>query len=190
MLGSRICHDLISPLGAIANGVELLEMSGAMSSPEMTLIAESVSHANARVRYFRIAFGAAESGQAVGFSEVQSVLSDMTRGARLKFQWRAVGEQPRQAVKLSFLLLMCFESAYPFGGTIDVTEAGGSWRITGIAEKAKIDAEHWTLLEAADPDLSAISAARVHFALASLAARDMDRAIRTTLSNSRIIVEF
>jgi histidine phosphotransferase ChpT len=38
LLGSRICHDLISPLGAISNGLELLAMSGIASSPEMTLI--------------------------------------------------------------------------------------------------------------------------------------------------------
>ena len=35
LLGSRICHDLISPLGAISNGVELLEMSGAQMGPEL-----------------------------------------------------------------------------------------------------------------------------------------------------------
>ena len=57
LIGSRICHDLISPLGAIGNGVELLTMSGMTEVPEMTLISESVENANARIRFFRIAFG-------------------------------------------------------------------------------------------------------------------------------------
>ena len=53
MVGSRLCHDLISPLGAIGNGVELLEMSpdfpGISDSPELRLIAESVAAARARM---------------------------------------------------------------------------------------------------------------------------------------------
>ena len=59
LIGSRICHDLISPIGAINNGLELLEMTGTSSGPEMELISESVGNASARIRFFRIAYGAA-----------------------------------------------------------------------------------------------------------------------------------
>ena len=63
LLGSRLCHDLVSPLGAIGNGVELLEMSpdfpGIAACPELQLIAESVSSARARIQIFRVAFGQA-----------------------------------------------------------------------------------------------------------------------------------
>ena len=48
LIGSRICHDLISPLGAIGNGLELLSMSGFDGAPEIALIAESVENANSR----------------------------------------------------------------------------------------------------------------------------------------------
>ena len=59
LIRSRICHDLISPIGAIGNGVELLTMSAsAGGSPELDLIADSVHNANARIRFFRIAYGA------------------------------------------------------------------------------------------------------------------------------------
>ena len=78
LIGSRICHDLISPLGAIGNGVELLEMSSAGASPEMALISESVASANARIRFFRIAFGAAGSGGSVAAAEIRSILAAMT----------------------------------------------------------------------------------------------------------------
>ena len=54
-LASRICHDLTSPLGAIANGLELLTLSDAQRTPELDLIAESVESANARLRFFRLA---------------------------------------------------------------------------------------------------------------------------------------
>ena len=61
LVGSRICHDLISPLGAIGNGLELLQLSGLPQGPEWALIAESVENASARIRFFRIAYGAADS---------------------------------------------------------------------------------------------------------------------------------
>ena len=57
LLGSRICHDLISPIGAIGNGVELMLMDGAGRAPEVALISESVDAANARIRFFRVAYG-------------------------------------------------------------------------------------------------------------------------------------
>ncbi len=50
LIGSRICHDLISPIGAIGNGLELLSMAGA-GGPEVALISDSVSNANARIRF-------------------------------------------------------------------------------------------------------------------------------------------
>ena len=53
LIGSRICHDLISPIGAINNGLELLGMSDAREGPELELISESVGNASARIRFFR-----------------------------------------------------------------------------------------------------------------------------------------
>ena len=57
LIGSRICHDLISPIGAINNGLELLDMNGGVQGAEMELISGSVGNAGARIRFFRIAFG-------------------------------------------------------------------------------------------------------------------------------------
>lgn len=74
LLGSRICHDLISPIGAIGNGLELLMMDGSSTSPEMVLISESVAHADARIRFFRVAYGMAQADHRIGKAEVQSVL--------------------------------------------------------------------------------------------------------------------
>ena len=50
LVGSRICHDLISPIGAIGNGVELLSLTDGDTGAEMDLINESVQNANARIR--------------------------------------------------------------------------------------------------------------------------------------------
>jgi histidine phosphotransferase ChpT len=66
LVSSRICHDLLSLIGAINNGLELLNMSGASPiGPEMQLICDSVKSASARIRFFRIAFGAASDDPVV-----------------------------------------------------------------------------------------------------------------------------
>lgn len=163
LIGSRICHDLISPLGAIGNGVELLMMSGAVAGPEIALIAESVTNANARIRFFRISFGAATPGQAVARSEVRSILDDMTRGGRLKIDWDVAGDAARSDVKLAFLALQCLESALPFGGRIRVTNDGDLWRIGAQAPKLKLDPALWARLEGAET--GEVGAAQVQFAL-------------------------
>ena len=116
LIGSRICHDLISPIGAIGNGVELLMMDGVTKGPEIALIAESVANANARIRFFRVAFGASSTDQRIGRPEVLAILSDLTRGGRLSIDWRGPADLPRREVKLAFLLIQCLESAMAFGG--------------------------------------------------------------------------
>ena len=50
LVGARICHDLISPIGAIGNGIELLGLTGVAPGPEMQLISDSAAGAQARVR--------------------------------------------------------------------------------------------------------------------------------------------
>ena len=156
LLGSRICHDLISPIGAIGNGLELLMMAGSVSGPEVALISESVGNASARIRFFRVAYGLAQAGQRLGRSEVQSVLSDMTRGGRLQIDWETGPDLARADVKTVFLLIQCLESAMPYGGRISVLVSDGRWIITGQAVKLKIDALLWEVLvnPAATPDFT------------------------------------
>ncbi|MCV2864182.1 histidine phosphotransferase family protein [Albidovulum sediminicola] len=186
LIGSRMCHDLISPIGAIGNGVELLEMAGT-AGPEVTLIAESVAAANARIRFFRIAFGAAPQDHRVGPSEVRAVLSDLTRAGRLRYDWQPAGDQPRGLVKLAFLLLQCCESAMPFGGTVTITEADGHWRLAARADTLKIDAALWQRFEGGG---APVSAAQVQFALAPIEAGALGRALLLERDETRIDIRF
>ena len=86
LIGSRICHDLISPIGAITNGLELLDMVGGTQGPEMDLISGSVGSAGARIRFFRVAFGSA-SDQPLGRTEVAELLKDVERAGRVRVNW-------------------------------------------------------------------------------------------------------
>jgi len=189
LLGSRICHDLISPIGAIGNGVELLMMDGSTRGPEIALIAESVANANARIRFFRIAFGAASADQRIGRAEVTSILSDLTRGGRLVIDWQSPPDLPRPAAKLAFLLIQCLESALAFGGRITVVAGATGWTLTGQAPRMKVDADLWRLLSNRNAT-PAITAAQVHFALVPEALRRHKRALTIAITETEISLTF
>ena len=189
LLGSRICHDLISPLGAIGNGVELLTMSGLDAAPEIALIAESIENANARIRFFRVAFGQAGASAQLGRSEIQSILTDLTKGTRTTIEWKIEGGLPRREVKLAFLLIQALESAMPVGGKITISKNANSWLIRGAADRLNIDPALWELLANPSADVE-VSSANVHFALAHDTARRADRSVRSQISDSEIILSF
>lgn len=171
LIGSRICHDLISPVGAINNGIELIQMTTPSLGPEMALISESVTNASARIRFFRIAFGAAGE-QMVGRTEVVSVLKDVYAATRLTVVWGPEEAQSRKRLRLTFLALLCLETGMPFGGRIEVSQIGDRVTLTGLADKFKVDANLWRALEGGltDDDLRP---AQVQFGLLPfLAAQD------------------
>lgn len=165
LLGSRICHDLISPIGAISNGVELMMMDGSVRGPEMALVVESVAAANARIKFFRVGFGAASPDQRIGRSEVTGILTELLRG-RLSVEWQSPADLSRREVKLVFLLIQCLESAMPFGGRITVDLDEGRWQISANSARLRVDPDLWEALSnpAAHPDTGP---AQVHFLLAA-----------------------
>lgn len=189
LIGSRICHDLISPIGAISNGVELLMMDGTTMGPEIALISESVANANARIRFFRVAFGASDSDQRLGRPEVQSILTDLTRSGRLNIDWRGPADLPRREVKLAFLCIQCLETAMAFGGRITVDHFDGRWSLLGEAAKLKLDAKLWDVLSQS-ADAKDITAAHVHFALIPPEARRQKRRLDVHVTDTEIRITF
>lgn len=189
LVGSRICHDLISPLGAISNGVELLAMSGAETTPEMALIAESVESANARVLFFRVAYGVAGTNQSLGRSEVTKILTDMTRNSRMTVEWNAEGDSLRAEVRLVFLALQCLETAMPAGGTVEITHHGDTWMLTARSQSLRINEDLWAMLTAPEPG-GEVTAAQVQYALLPHSVQAVGRRIEThrpTPDEARIV---
>ncbi len=190
LIGSRICHDLISPIGAITNGLELLDMTGATQGPEMELIADSVGNAGARIRFFRIAYGAAGE-QMMGRLEVGSVLKDINRGGRIVMQWMPQEPQKRAEVRLAFLALQCVETAMPYGGTVQVTVENGRWGVSGTADKLNVDQGLWdNLAGPGDTSMPTITPALVQFALFPAVAADLGRKPQMEHDETRISLRF
>lgn len=184
LIGSRICHDLISPIGAINNGLELLEMSGGRDGPEIELISESVGNASGRIRFFRVAYGAA-SDQPMGRSEVVSILKDNMSGGRLDVAYGPLDPQPRWAIRLAFLAVQCIETALPYGGRIEINCDNGSWALTGYAAKISFDTDLWGLLAGAPAN--DLAPAHVQFALLPRVAEDAGRQIAVTHSDHEFV---
>ncbi|MEM9438327.1 MAG: histidine phosphotransferase family protein, partial [Pseudomonadota bacterium] len=172
LVGSRICHDLINPLGAISNGVELLTMTPGAGGPEIALISESVEAANARIRFFRVAYGATSPTQVLEDAEIGDILRGLSLGARHDMHWSAPGAHPRDEVRLIFLLIQCLETTMPNGGRIEVTGHKSAWTVRGEAESfAQVDAL-WDLITKGD-EPNDLAAAHVQFALVAMLQEEM-----------------
>ncbi len=181
LIGSRICHDLVSPIGAISNGVELIAMmpEGVPPTEELALIERSARQAAARLRLFRVAFGAAAPEARMAAGELSALLSGATAESRVSVALRAVGEIGRDEAQLCCLGLLCFETALVKGGRIVAArDDAGGWRLASDAEARRTDPELWRLL--GDPSAgraAEITAAQVQFRLLSEHAAASGRAV-------------
>jgi histidine phosphotransferase ChpT len=180
LLGSRLCHDLVSPLGAIGNGVELLEMSpdfpGLAQSPELRLIAEAVGAARVRIQAYRMAFGMAQGEQRIGRAELARLLDGMVDQGRLKITLDAQGDFARPQIRMLILAVMCMESAMPWGGRLIVLRDGQQWRLVAECDRSKVDPGLWAWLDG--PQSRTLAPSEVHFALLAEASRAENRPLR------------
>lgn len=189
LLGSRICHDLINPLGAIGNGIELLGLAGVPESPEMTLVTESVENASAKLKFLRLAFGDATADQVVARTEIVATLTAMTRGARLTYLWNVEGDAPRFDVRIALLCAMCIETALPMGGDIETTQQAGSWSIYAKHDRLSLDPALWVPLSKGEcPD--DLSANKVHFGLLPSIASAAGRSLSMTHGADWVRISF
>jgi len=163
LVGSRICHDLISPLGAVSNGLELLQMREGGTSPELDLALQAISAANARVRFFRICFGVSASDAQIARSEVIGILHDYFTQSRVNVTWESERSVARASAQLAFLAIMCLERALPQGGVIEVVQNGRGWVWQGRGPVLRAAPDEWAALEG--QPLGAPTPATVSFVL-------------------------
>lgn len=189
LLGSRLCHDLVSPLGAIGNGMELLEISGdfpgVAKSGEMMLISESLEAARARIRGFRLAFGHAAADQRLGMAELGAVFADVEKGGRLRLRLEAEGDLPRIEARMILLALMCLETAMPWGGSVLVCRGAQGWRLVAEASRTRPDPALWAWLDDDPPvDRPVPAPSEVQFLLLGGFARSENRRLSWDLDET------
>ena len=122
LLCSRVCHDVISPVGAINNGLELLDEGGA-DADAMDLIRTSALNASVRLKFARLAFGASGSvGASIDTGEAEKAAKDFA-AAEKKTEVTWTGPRaiiPKNRVKLLLNLFLVAYSAIPRGGSMDI----------------------------------------------------------------------
>ena len=120
LVSARLCHDLISPIGAIGNGLELLGLAGGAGGPELALVHDSLATALAKLRFYRVAFGPADA-QARQSLEEAAQITDAMFGGRFTVAWDAGrGDLDRRLLRLAFLAILCLEKSLPMGGVVRV----------------------------------------------------------------------
>jgi histidine phosphotransferase ChpT len=125
LLCSRLCHDLLSPVGALNNGIELLadEQDPDMRERCLELLAESARASANKLKFFRLAFGAGGGfGDEIETREARSALEGIYGPEkRIELGWMVPGDQlPKGAVKLLLNLAMIAGDALVRGGRLDV----------------------------------------------------------------------
>lgn len=186
LVASRICHDLISPIGACANGVELMGMGG--GEEEIALIKESAEDAVARVRFFRLAFGQADGQQVVPASELETALK-ANASKKIAVVWEGASDVQRKEAQALCLALLCLERAMPRGGDVTIKHLDSNWTMTAETDHLLVTDALWTpLADGRAPD--EVIPATVSFALLPMALRQLGRRICIRLTDSRILMQF
>jgi histidine phosphotransferase ChpT len=135
LVASRICHDLVSPVGAVSNGVELLQELGEDAGEEaMKLIADSAHQAGVRLKAFRLCYGAAGTDKNVGFKDIREVFADLIKSGRVQAEFEPeMGVKfpapPRGFLKCLLNLFILAEECNHGEGKIQVTALDGN---TGV----------------------------------------------------------
>ena len=142
LLCSRVCHDVISPVGAIVNGLEVLEDEDDTSMKEfaLDLIKKSARQASARLQFARLAFGAAGSaGAEIDLGDAEQVAKGFIHDDKLSLGWNAERRLlPKNKVKLLLNLILVATNAIPRGGRITVNvDFGSSHDETSIRVEAQ-----------------------------------------------------
>ncbi|CAN5143961.1 hypothetical protein BH10PSE8_BH10PSE8_02090 [soil metagenome] len=147
LLCSRVCHDVISPVGAIVNALEVLEEDDpSMRDFALELIKKSARNASARLQFARLAFGAAGSaGAMIDLGDAGNVANGFLNDEKLSLDWEAPRALlPKNQVKLVLNLLVLAAQAIPRGGKLvsraTVEGEQGSFTISATGSHARIPA--------------------------------------------------
>ena len=146
LLCSRVCHDLISPVGAIVNGLEMLEEEKDEETRNLAneLIRKSANTASAKLQFCRIAFGAAGSaGAQIDLGDAEKIARGFFEDDKTKLAWnlpRAL--MPKNRVKLLLNMLLIAGQAIPRGGSLTVDPIGSGegmgFKVSAAGQNAKV----------------------------------------------------
>ena len=195
LLCSRVCHDLISPVGAIVNGLEVLAEEDSDEETKtfaLDLIKKSATTASAKLQFCRIAFGAAGSaGAQIDTGDAEKISRGFLEDEKTKIAWNL----PRvllakNRVKLLLNMLIIAAQAIPRGGqlTIDPVGSGDTvgFKITAAGTNAKVPPNAPPLLKGEMGD--GIDAHRILPFYAGLLAKACGVEVAAAMDGDRVVI--
>jgi histidine phosphotransferase ChpT len=195
LLCSRVCHDLISPVGAIVNGLEVLEDDNdeATRTFALDLSKKSARTASARLQFCRLAFGAAGSaGAQIDTGDAESVSRGFLEDDKTKIAWsvpRAL--LPKNRVKLLLNMLLLGGQTIPRGGNLKVEASGEgdamAFKVTASGLNARIPQAVPALL-AGLPEGHAVDAHAIQPFFAGMLARSCGLQLAMTLEGEAVVL--
>lgn len=137
LLCSKVCHDVISPVGAIINGLEMLEdeKDADMRTMALDLVKKSAATASARLQFCRLAFGAAGSaGASIDTGDAEKVTRGLIGEGKISLDWAGARQlMPKNKVKVVLNLCLIAIACIPRGGVVSVTIDGNGDSFTVAA---------------------------------------------------------
>ncbi len=138
LMSSRLCHDLVNPIGALSSGLEVLgdpAMDPSMKEAALDLIKSSAEKSVALLKYARLAYGASGGlGAELPFEEARNVLQGLLAWTKATLDWRiGSGSAPKEEVKALLVIGAAAADCVPRGGLVHISGASGSYdvRVTG-----------------------------------------------------------
>ena len=196
LLSSRVCHDVISPVGAIINGLEVLEeeRDAEMRGHALALIKSSASEASARLQFCRLAFGAAGSkGAAIDTGDAEHVARQLFADERTRMEWKLPRVlMAKNKVKLLLNLCLIADMAIPRGGALTISGEGEgdeiSFRVEAKGPNACLAPEVTRLL-AGESDEATLDARAIQAYYAGLVAEACELEVAASGGGDAIVIE-
>jgi histidine phosphotransferase ChpT len=171
LLCSRVCHDLISPVGAIVNGLEVLDDNPTPDDREFALglIRKSAKNASAKLQFCRLAFGAAGSaGAQIDTGDAEAMARGVFEDEKTKLSWTLPRLLlPKNRVKLLLNMIVIAQQTIPRGGTLTVTSAGEgdatTFRINAVGTNARVPQNILEILAGTHPGTIDAHAVQPHY---------------------------
>ncbi|MFQ5773276.1 MAG: histidine phosphotransferase family protein [Kiloniellaceae bacterium] len=156
LLASRLCHDLVGPVGAVNNGLELLEdEDGAdMAQDALRLAADSARRAATALQYYRFAYGMAGSRIGGDPGELRQLTANFLANNKIALEWSVpepLADTPEDLGKLLLNLVLLGEESLPIGGTLSVAVRNGPG---GLEASVAASGDHAALRDDIPPVLA------------------------------------
>lgn len=196
LLCSRVCHDVISPVGAIINGLEVLdeEKDADTRAFAMDLVKKSATVASAKLQFCRLAFGAAGSaGASIDTGDAETVTRGLFGDDKVKLDWQVPRVlMAKNRVKLILNLCLIASAAVPRGGTISVQADGGDAatqvRLQAKGPYARVANGVQALLDGV-PEGGSVDAHAIQPFFTGLVARTVGLAVTIVAEGDTVVIE-